>query len=316
MSTFAMIFPGQGSQAIGMLENLASHFPSVQQCFAEASKVLDYDLWALTQDGPEDKLNQTAYTQPALLTAGIAVYRVWQESRGSQPSILAGHSLGEYTALVCSESLEFKDAVRLVARRGELMQQAVPPGRGAMAAIIGLEDDAVKAICDEAAEGGVLTPANYNSLGQVVIAGDSAAVERAVTLAQATGAKLAKLIPVSVPAHCALMQPAYEEFVIDLANTPIHAPKIPVLNNVDVATPNHPDDIRDALLRQLVSPVRWVEIIKCIIQLGITDLIETGPGKVLAGLNKRIDRNLKTFPVYDNSSLQSALKEHSLRNTV
>ncbi len=315
MSKFAMVFPGQGAQSVGMLAELATHHPQVKACFAEASAVLDYDLWELVQRGPENKLNQTVYTQPALLAAGVAVYRVWQQEGGLQPTLLAGHSLGEYSALVCAGVLNFADAVRLVARRGKLMQSAVPAGKGAMAAIIGLDDNAVKAICDEAAEGEVLTPANYNSVGQVVIAGDHSAIERAVTLALSTGAKIAKLIPVSVPAHCPLMQPAMEEFVLDLANTPFNPPQIPVINNVDVTTPEHPDDIRDALLRQLISPVRWVEIIQYCVAEGVSQAVESGPGKVLTGLNKRIDRGIKTFPVYDTASLQLALVDHNLRET-
>jgi [acyl-carrier-protein] S-malonyltransferase len=307
-SNFAMLFPGQGSQSVGMLKALASVYPAVQQTFDEASSVLDFDLWKLVQEGPEDQLNQTHNTQPAMLAAGVAVWRIWQAADGGDPAVMAGHSLGEYSALVCAGALAFSDAVGLVAERGRLMQQAVPQGAGSMAAILGLDDDQVRDVCSEAAASEVVEAVNFNSPGQVVIAGNKAAVERACELAKAAGAKRALLLPVSVPSHCALMRPAAERLRERLAALTVDTPKIPVLHNVDVAEASDPEHIRDKLAQQLFSPVRWVETIQALAGRGISDLIEVGPGKVLSGLNKRIDKKLNSLAVFDPDGLSAALE--------
>ena len=307
--SLAFVFPGQGSQSEGMLSALAAEFSGVEATYREAAEVLGYDLWDIVQNGPADKLNSTDITQPAMLAAGVAVWRVWQARGGAQPAVLAGHSLGEYTALVCAGSLAFTDAIKLVAERGRLMQAAVPAGTGAMAAVLGLEDDAVRQACSDAATGEVLEAVNFNSPGQVVVAGNKAAVERVVALAKERGAKRALLLPVSVPSHCALMQPAAEQLATILKDVAIQAPGIPVINNADVATPSEPDAIRDALVRQLYSPVRWVETIQKMATDGVDRLLECGPGKVLVGLNKRIERNMAAQAVLDPDSLSAALKE-------
>jgi len=307
--SLAFVFPGQGSQSEGMLSALAAEFSEVEATYREAAEVLGYDLWDIVQNGPADKLNSTDITQPAMLAAGVAVWRVWQAKGGAQPVVLAGHSLGEYTALVCAGSLAFTDAIKLVAERGRLMQAAVPAGTGAMAAVLGLEDDAVRQACSDAAAGEVLEAVNFNSPGQVVVAGNKAAVERVVTLAKERGAKRALLLPVSVPSHCALMQPAAEQLASVLKEVAIQAPGIPVINNADVATPSEPDAIRDALVRQLYSPVRWVETIQKMATDGVDRLLECGPGKVLVGLNKRIERNMAAQAVLDPDSLSAALAE-------
>lgn len=306
----AFVFPGQGSQSIGMLATLAAEFPIVIETFAEASQALGYDLWQLVQQGPAETLNQTAHTQPALLAAGVAVWRVWQQQKGPMPVLMAGHSLGEYSALVCAQALDFADAVKLVAERGQFMQAAVPEGHGAMAAIVGLDDDQVKEICKQATHGTLtVEPANYNAIGQVVVAGQSAAVDRAITLAQAAGAKLAKRLPVSVPSHCALMQPAAQRLATRLASITCQPPKIPVINNVDVKDYQDSAAIKDALVRQLYNPVRWVETVQLLVEREIACIIECGPGKVLAGLNKRIVDNIPTFSVHDPKSLEFALTQ-------
>lgn len=307
--SLAFVFPGQGSQSEGMLSALAAEFSEVEATYREAAEVLGYDLWDIVQNGPADKLNSTDITQPAMLAAGVAVWRVWQAKGGAQPAVLAGHSLGEYTALVCAGSLAFTDAIKLVAERGRLMQAAVPAGTGAMAAVLGLEDDAVRQACSDAAAGEVLEAVNFNSPGQVVVAGNKAAVERVVALAKERGAKRALLLPVSVPSHCALMQPAAEQLATILKDVAIQAPGIPVINNADVATPSEPDAIRDALVRQLYSPVRWVETIQKMATDGVDRLLECGPGKVLVGLNKRIERNMAAQAVLDPDSLSAALAE-------
>jgi len=307
--TLAFVFPGQGSQSIGMLDALANEFTDVEATFQTASEVLGYDLWDIVQNGPADKLNSTDVTQPAMLAAGVAVWRIWQARSGTQPAVLAGHSLGEYTALVCGGSLAFEDAIKLVAERGRLMQQAVPVGTGAMAAVLGLDDDTVRAVCTEAAAGEVVEAVNFNSPGQVVVAGHKTAVERTVDLAKAKGAKRALLLPVSVPSHCALMQPAAEKLATVLEEVAIQPPQIPVINNVDVAMPTDPAAIRSALVRQLHSPVRWVETIQKMAADGVDRLIECGPGKVLVGLNKRIERNMAAQAVFDTDSLAAALAE-------
>jgi [acyl-carrier-protein] S-malonyltransferase len=306
--TLGMVFPGQGSQAVGMLSALADAYPQVAATFSEAGDVLGYDLWSLVRDGPADELNRTDRTQPAMLAAGVAVWRVWQAREGGIPVVMAGHSLGEYTALVCAGALIFADAVALVAERGRCMQEAVPAGSGAMAAILGLSDAAVAAVCSEAAQGGVVTAVNFNSPGQVVIAGDAQAVQRATALAKENGAKRAVPLPVSVPSHCALMQPAAERFAVHLQEAAFAAPRIPVIQNVDVLAHDSPDAIRAALERQLYSPVQWVRTIEAMRERGVNQVIEAGPGKVLAGLCKRIDNSLTALPVHDPDSLDAALE--------
>lgn len=305
--SLAFVFPGQGSQSVGMLADLAAAHPLVRDTFAEASSALGYDLWQLTQDGPADELNQTHITQPAMLTAGVAAWRVWQEKGGRTPVVMAGHSLGEYTALVCASALAFADGVALVAERGRYMQEAVPAGTGAMAAILGLEDAQVIEACAGAAQGQVVSAVNFNSPGQVVIAGHAAAVERAMEAAKAMGAKRALPLPVSAPSHCALMQPAAERLAQRLAGITLQAPQIPVINNVDVAAASTPEDMRQALARQLYSPVRWVETVQKMAADGVDALVECGPGKVLVGLNKRIVKEMKTFAIADTVSLDEAL---------
>lgn len=305
----AFVFPGQGSQTTGMLSELASQFPIVKSTFEEASTVLNYDLWQLVQQGPAELLNQTEYTQPALLAAGVAVWRVWSGQQGTQAVLLAGHSLGEYTALVCAEAIAFSAAIRLVAARGRHMQEAVPEGQGAMAAIVGLSDDQVRDLCLSAAQGEIVASANFNAPGQVVIAGNSDAVDRCVILAKTAGAKIAKRLPVSVPSHCELMRSAAQRLTTDLNAIPVSVPKIPVIHNVDVAQHTDTHAIKQVLIQQLYSSVRWVETVQQIAASGIDLVIECGPGKVLAGLNKRIVANLTTLPVYDAITLMQALEE-------
>ena len=287
----AFVFPGQGSQSVGMMQGWGER-AEVRDTFAEASDALGQDLWALVADGPAELLNQTVNTQPAMLAADVAVWRVWQAAGGATPALLAGHSLGEYTALVAAGALSFADAITLVRFRAEAMQAAVPEGVGAMAAILGLDDDAVRAVCSEAAQGEVVEAVNLNSPGQVVIAGNKAAVERAMALAKEKGAKRALPLPVSVPSHSSLMLPAAEKLLAHLQSVAIAAPAIPVLHNVDVQSHAEPDAIRAALAKQLHTPVRWVETVQALKAAGIERVIECGPGKVLAGLNKRIDDSL------------------------
>jgi [acyl-carrier-protein] S-malonyltransferase len=307
-SSFSVVFPGQGSQSVGMLSALAEAFPAVQETFVEASQALEYDLWQLVQSGPADALNQTAKTQPAMLAAGVAVWRIWQAEGGAAPKLMAGHSLGEYTALVCAGALDFADALTLVADRGRFMQEAVPAGSGGMAAILGLEDDQVRTLCEQAAQGDVVEAVNFNSPGQVVIAGHKTAVDRACELAKGAGAKRALPLPVSVPSHCALMRPAAERLSERLAGVAISAPGIPVLHNVNVEAAGDADAIRQLLTAQLYSPVRWVETVRRMAADGIETLYEAGPGKVLAGLTKRIDKSLKGVGVFDPDSLQRAME--------
>lgn len=305
----AMVFPGQGSQSVGMLASLAEAYPVVEQTFAQASEVLDYDLWARVQQGPADLLNQTACTQPAMLTAGVATWRCWQQKTDRIPAMMAGHSLGEYTALVCAGGLAFEDAVRLVEQRGKLMQNAVPDGSGAMAAILGLDDDQVATICRQAEEGQVVSAVNFNSPGQVVIAGQAEAVQRAMSLAKAAGAKRALPLPVSVPSHCSLMKPAADAFAAELAAVTVRLPSIKVIHNVDVTTKDDVDAIRQALAAQLYQPVRWVETIRAMHAAGIARVFEMGPGKVLAGLNKRIEKSMPAIAVQSVEDLDKALAE-------
>jgi [acyl-carrier-protein] S-malonyltransferase len=290
-----------------MLADMAAARPGIIDTFAEASGALRYDLWSLVQKGPEEHLNQTRYTQPALLSAGVALWRIWEAEGGPRPVVMAGHSLGEYTALVCSNALDFADAVILVAERGRLMQEAVPTGQGAMAAVLGLEDEMVRAVCAEASQGEVLAAANYNAPGQVVIAGTAAAVERGVALAKEKGAKRALILPVSVPSHCELMRPAAEKLADYLKKITLRRPAIPVIHNVDVVVHDSPEQIRSVLVQQLYSPVRWVETIQAMAERGVTTTIECGPGKVLAGLNKRIVKQMTALPLFDEASLNGVL---------
>ncbi|MCU7936332.1 MAG: ACP S-malonyltransferase [Candidatus Thiodiazotropha sp. (ex Dulcina madagascariensis)] len=307
-SSFSMVFPGQGSQAIGMSSALGEAYPVVAQTYAEATDVLGYDLWELVQNGPLEALNQTARTQPAMLAAGVSVWRVWLEQGGAMPKLMAGHSLGEYSALVCAGSIEFSDAVRLVSERGRFMQEAVPAGAGGMAAILGLDDERVREVCVSAESGEVVEAVNLNAPGQVVIAGAKAAVDRACDLAKAAGAKRVLSLPVSVPSHCSLMEPAAERLREQLSAIPIASPSIPVLHNVNVELAGDADSIRDLLAAQLHHPVRWVETVRRIAASGCSDLLEAGPGKVLAGLTKRIDRGLTGSAVFDPISLHQALE--------
>ena len=302
------VFPGQGSQSLGMLAELAEHYPVVQQTFAVASDVLSYDLWQLVQQGPEDRLNETQHTQPALLTSSVAIWRVWNEKQGEQPSIMAGHSLGEYSALVCAGAIKLEDAITLVAKRGEYMQEAVPAGKGAMAAILGLSDEQVKSACHDAAQGDVVAAVNFNAPGQVVVAGSTDAVDRAMELCKEAGAKRALKLAVSAPSHCQLMQPAAERLKERLMKIDISAPSIPVINNVDVSMETDADKIRDALTRQLCNPVRWVETIEVMAREGVDKLIECGPGKVLVGLNKRINKEMTVLPVFSPDTVEQALQ--------
>ncbi|WP_017348073.1 ACP S-malonyltransferase [Pantoea sp. A4] len=309
MTQFAMVFPGQGSQTVGMLADLAAEYPLIEATFAEASEALGYDLWQLVQQGPAEELNKTWQTQPALLTASVAIFRLWQQQGGAQPTLLAGHSLGEYSALVCAGVINFADAVKLVELRGKLMQEAVPEGTGAMQAIIGLDDESIRKACEESAQGQVVAPVNFNSPGQVVIAGNKEAVERAGAACKAAGAKRALPLPVSVPSHCALMKPAAEKLAVALEQITFNAPVVPVVNNVDVKTESDAAAIRSALIRQLYSPVRWTESVEFMAAQGVTHLLEIGAGKVLTGLTKRIVDSLTAAAVNDPASLQAALAQ-------
>ena len=304
----AFVFPGQGSQSVGMMQGWGDR-AEVRNTFAEASDALGQDLWALVADGPADLLNQTVNTQPAMLAADVAVWRVWRAAGGATPALLAGHSLGEYAALVAAGALNFADAIRLVRFRAEAMQAAVPEGVGAMAAILGLDDDAVRAVCSEAAMGEVVEAVNLNSPGQVVIAGNKAAVERAMALAKEKGAKRALPLPVSVPSHSSLMLPAAEKLLAHLQRVAIATPAISVLHNTDVQSHNEVGAIRAALAKQLHTPVRWVETVQALKAAGIGRVIECGPGKVLAGLAKRIDDSLPAVALVDEASLAAALSQ-------
>lgn len=305
--TFAIAFPGQGSQSVGMLAEMAAEFPTVKATFAEASEVLGYDLFELVMNGPAEELNKTWQTQPALLTSSVALWRVWQELGGATPEVMAGHSLGEYSALVCAGALNFQDAVKLVELRGKAMQEAVPEGVGAMSAIIGLDNDTIAANCVQAAEGQIVSPVNFNSPGQVVIAGHKEAVERANALMKASGAKRALPLPVSVPSHCALMKPAAEKLAAALKNIVVAVPVVPVINNVDVVAETDPVRIKDALVRQLFSPVRWTETVVAMADQGVVTQVEMGPGKVLSGLAKRIDGRVEGIAANDPTSVRDVL---------
>jgi [acyl-carrier-protein] S-malonyltransferase len=306
MTKFAFVFPGQGSQSRGMMNGYAD-FPAVRNTFAEASDVLNQDLWQLVAEGRDEDLSATVNTQPIMLTAGVAVYRAWQIQHGAAPFIMAGHSLGEYTALVAAGALSFSDALPLVRYRAQCMQQAVPEGVGGIAAILGLDDDVVHAVCAEGAQGEVLEAVNYNSPGQVVIAGNRSAVERGMELAKAKGAKRAIMLPMSVPSHCSLLKGAAEQLRAYLNDVAVKTPAVPVLHNADVVSYNDAASIKDALVRQLYSPVRWVETVQTFGRLGITHNVECAPGKVLAGLNKRIDTNQQASAINDGAALTAAL---------
>ena len=303
-----MVFPGQGSQSVAMQADLAAEFPEVRATYAEASEQLGYDLWQLVQEGPKEKLDETVVTQPAMMSAGVATWRVWQKSGGEQPVLVAGHSLGEYTALVCAGAIEFAEAVKLVKRRAELMQQAVPAGDGAMAAILCLDNETVLSVCRDAEEGQVVQAVNFNSPGQVVIAGARSAVERAAELAKNAGARRALLLSVSVPAHCELMKPAAEKLADALAEVELAVPSIPVICNTDAVIYESAEKVRDGLRRQLFNPVRWTETIELMIASGATKIIECGPGKVLAGLTRRIDKSMSSACIDSPAALESALQ--------
>ncbi|MBI4190713.1 MAG: ACP S-malonyltransferase [Betaproteobacteria bacterium] len=303
----ALVFPGQGSQAVGMLQSFADSRP-VRDTFAEASDALKQDLWKLAGEGPADELNSTLNTQPLMLTAGYAVYRAWRAAGGAQPAVVAGHSLGEYTALVAAGVVSFRDALPLVRFRAQAMQEAVPLGTGAMAAILGLDDDAVRAACEDAAQGGVVEAVNFNAPNQVVIAGHKAAVERGTKAAKGRGAKRAVMLPVSAPFHSSLLKPAAQRLGQYLDKVIFSAPQIPVVNNVDAAVVSEPRQIKDALARQACNPVRWVEVIRRMAGIGVTHVAECGPGKVLAGLTRRIDGSLQGLAIADAPSLTQVLQ--------
>ena len=304
--SLAFVFPGQGSQSVGMMNGFDG-LAIVRETFEEAEQVLKQDLWGMVTGGSAEELNLTVNTQPVMLTAGVAVFRAWYALQGARPTVLAGHSLGEYTALVASGALSFADALPLVRFRAQAMQEAVAEGVGGMAAILGLDDDAVRAVCVEAAQGEVLEPVNFNSPGQVVIAGHKTAVERGMVLAKGKGAKRALLLPVSVPSHCTLMRPAADALTQRLQTISIKTPQIPVVHNADVKSHSDEAGIKDALARQLYSPVRWVETVRNFADQGIVALAECGPGKVLAGLNKRIDGNMQAFALSDEVALRQAM---------
>jgi [acyl-carrier-protein] S-malonyltransferase len=307
--TLAFVFPGQGSQSVGMLAELGAAEPVVRATFAEASAVLGYDLWALCQDGPEADLGSTERTQPAMLAAGVATWRVWIGRGGPRPVAMAGHSLGEYTALVCSDALDFKTAIDVVRFRGQVMQQAVPLGQGAMAAILGLEDADLDAACREAAQGEVVEPVNFNAPGQTVIAGNATAVARAIDAAKARGAKRAMLLPVSVPSHSSLMRGAAERLAEKLATVDVRLPNLADVYTVDVRKHSSPAGIRQSLKEQLFKPVRWADTVRAMLAGGATTFVECGPGKVLTSLNRRIERrpDLKMLALEDPASIAAAL---------
>ncbi|MFO1289364.1 MAG: ACP S-malonyltransferase [Nitrosomonas sp.] len=307
----AFTFPGQGSQSVGML-NGYSDLPIIKQTFDEGSEILGYDCFELAKHGPVEQLNLTIHTQPIMLMAGIAVYRAWKSLGGGSPDYLAGHSLGEYTALVAAEALAFRDAIKLVRYRAEVMQECVPNGMGAMAAIIGLEDAAVKVICNQIVgdnEKVVLEPANFNSPGQIVIAGHKAAVLEGMALAKSKGAKLVTLLPLSIPSHCSLMYPAAEKFQKLLEQIDFYSPKIPVIHNADVQQHQQSNEIKKILMQQIHSPVHWVNTIQSFVSQGVTHIVECGPGKVLSGLTKRIDKTPTNYSLTDSESIQQAIEK-------
>lgn len=306
---FAFVFPGQGSQSVGMM-NGYTDLPIIQETFQEASDILKQDFWSMVNNGPADDLNLTINTQPLMLTAGIAVYRAWRSLGGEPPALMAGHSLGEYTALVASEALSFTDALALVRFRAQAMQQAVPEGVGGMAAILGMDDEIIEAICRDITNQNSeesLEPANFNSPGQIVIAGHKNAILQGIELAKSKGAKRAIMLPMSIPSHCSLMKPAADSMRQQLAHVAMQPPHIPVLHNADVKTHSDAADIKEILIHQLTSPVRWVDTVKAFAANGVTHVVECGPGKVLAGLNKRIDPNLQQLSLADGEAVKQAI---------
>ncbi len=317
MMSTAFIFPGQGSQSIGMLGNFTNENPQyteiITSTFQQASDNLGYDLWEMAQNGPESDLNMTRHTQPIMLAAGYAMWQIWKSKDGPLPAVLAGHSLGEYTALVCAEAMDFDVAIVLVATRGRYMQEALEAGEGAMAAILGLEADDVIKVCDTVAQnsGRVVSAVNFNAPDQVVIAGHADAVDQAIVEAKNSGAKKAIKLAVSVPSHCSIMNGAGERLQKYLTNIEIERPVIPVINNVHVTIENDVNSIRNSLISQLSKPVRWVEVINKMIAEGIDNIVECGPGKVLTGLNKRINRQMPTYPIFDTASVDRAFEELS-----
>ena len=306
-ASLAFVFSGQGSQKVGMLAEVASNFAVVEKTFAQASEVLGYDLWQLCQQGEQEQLNQTETTQPLLLTASTALWRVWQEKNGAAPALLAGHSLGEWSALVAAGVVEFTDAVDLVRKRGAYMQTAVPKGEGAMAAVLNVEDEKIIEICREASSVGVVEAVNFNSPGQVVIAGQAAAVEKATELLKAAGAKRVLPLPVSAPFHTSLMKPAADNMAAHINATVFKAPQIPVVHNVHAKTEQDPEVIKQLMIQQIDSAVLWVDCVKALQAQGITSVVECGPGKVLCGLATRIDKSLSAYGLEDMSGLESAL---------
>lgn len=305
----AFVFPGQGSQKIGMLADIAGRFPVVEATFAEASETLGYDLWDMAQNGRQEDINLTERTQPLLLTASVALWRVWNEAQGAQPALMAGHSLGEWSALVCAGVVGFADAVELVRCRGAYMQEAVPAGVGAMAAVIGVDDSIIREVCDSAAQGEVVVPVNFNSPGQVVIAGHVAAVERAIEACKAAGAKRALPLPVSAPFHTPLMKPAADRLAEQIEATAFHAPVVPVIHNVHAAVETDIPVIKQKMIEQIYQPVLWVDCVRALTQKGIDTAVECGPGKVLSGLVKRIERTVNTLATEDLASFEKALAE-------
>lgn len=303
----AFVFPGQGSQKVGMLANAHGQYASVRDSFAEASDALGYDMWDLIQNGEQDALNMTETTQPVLLTSSVALWRAWLEQGGTTPALMAGHSLGEFSALVCAGALGFADAVQLVRQRGAFMQTAVPVGEGAMAAIIGLDDEAINGICQEVE--GVVAAVNFNSPGQVVIAGHTAAVDTAIAALKEAGAKRAMPLPVSAPFHTELMKPAGERLAEALAGISIVSPEVPVVHNVHAGTEPDPEKIRSLLVEQIYSPVQWTSCVQAMTEAGVTQIVECGPGKVLSGLNRRIDKTLSSFSLEEPDSLAATLQE-------
>ncbi|MGH1440824.1 MAG: ACP S-malonyltransferase [Cellvibrionaceae bacterium] len=307
MSKLAFIFPGQGSQKVGMLAELAKEYAVIEETFTEASEVLGYDLWALVQAGPQEELNLTERTQPMLLTASVALWRAWQQKNGVQPELMAGHSLGEWSALVCAGVVDFKAAVKLVQLRGKYMQEAVPAGEGSMAAIIGLDDDVIVSVCEEAAQGEVVSAVNFNSPGQVVIAGNTAAVDRACELCKEKGAKRAMPLAVSAPFHSALLRPAADRLAEDIAGVTFNTPTIPVAHNVHAKTESDPEAIKKAMIEQIYHPVLWVACVNTLVKEGVDTCVECGPGKVLSGLSKRIDRSIKSLATETPELFSTAL---------
>lgn len=314
-SQLAVVFPGQGSQQVGMLQAHAEQWPVIRDTYAEASEALGYDLWQLTQDGPQERLNLTEFAQPALLTASVALWRVIQSATGVQPGYMAGHSLGEWSALVCAQALAFTDAVRLVQLRGRYMQEAVPAGQGAMAAIIGLADQQINEVCEQVAQGEVVAAVNFNSPGQVVIAGQQAAVDRAMVGCKAAGAKKVMPLAVSAPFHTSLMQPAADRLAADLQAVEFHAPATPIIHNVHAQAETQPSAIKALIIQQISAPVQWVQCVQAMQAQGVTQVVECGPGKVLTGLLKRIDKSLTGLATDDVAALQAVVQALGSANT-